>query len=46
LPEHPIVVIDHPLASKTREQAQDLARSSVEAVVGALVTHREEVPHG
>jgi hypothetical protein len=46
LPEHPVVVIEHPLASKTREQAQDLARSSVEAVVRALVTHREEAPHG
>jgi hypothetical protein len=40
------VVIEHPLASKTREHVQDLARSSVEAVVRALVTHREEAPHG
>ena len=46
LPEHPVVVIEHPLASKTREQAQDLARSSVEAVVRALVTHWEGAPHG
>jgi hypothetical protein len=46
LPEHPLVVVDHPLASKTREQAQQLAQHSVEAVVRGLVAHREEIPHG
>jgi hypothetical protein len=46
LPEHPVVVIEHPLASKTPAQAQRLAQQSVEAVVRALVAHREEVHHG
>jgi hypothetical protein len=46
LPEHPVVVIEHPLASKTRAQAQELAHSSLEAVVRALVTRREERDYG
>ena len=46
MPEHPVVVIEHPLASKTRAQAQDLAHQSVEAVVRGLVAQREETPHG
>jgi hypothetical protein len=46
LPEHPVVVIDHPLASKSREEAQHLARHSVEAVVRGLVAPREEIDHG
>jgi hypothetical protein len=46
LPEHPVVVVEHPLASKTREQAQQLAQSSVEAVVRGLVAAKEEAPHG
>jgi len=46
LPEHPVVVVEHPLASKNREQAQQLAQSSVEAVVRGLVAHQEETPHG
>jgi hypothetical protein len=46
LPEHPVVVVEHPLASKTREQAQRLAQHSVEAVVRGLVAHKEETPHG
>ena len=41
-----MVVIEHPLASKTRAQAQDLAQQSVEAVVRALVAPREERDHG
>jgi len=46
LPEHPVVVIEHPLASKTPAQAQYLAHQSVEAVVRALVAHWGEVSHG
>jgi hypothetical protein len=46
MPEHPVVVIEHPLASKTRAQAQELAHSSLEAVVRALVTPGEERHHG
>jgi hypothetical protein len=41
-----MAVIEHPLASKTRAQAQHLAHHSVEAVVRALVAHREEAPDG
>jgi hypothetical protein len=41
-----MVVVEHPLASKTRAQAQHLAHQSVEAVVRALVAHREEASHG
>jgi hypothetical protein len=46
LSDHPVVVIEHPLASKTREQAQQLALRSVEAVVRGLVADKEETPHG
>jgi len=46
LPEHPVVVVEHPLASKSREQAQYLAQHSVEAVVRGLVAHQQETPHG
>jgi hypothetical protein len=42
LPAHPIVVVEHPLARKTRDQAQHLARHSLEAVVHGLVAHQEE----
>jgi hypothetical protein len=46
LPEHPVVVVEHPLASKTREQAQELAHRSIEAVVRGLIAPREESDHG
>jgi hypothetical protein len=46
MPEHPVVVIEHPLANKTRAQAQQLAQSSVKAVVRGLVAATEEAPHG
>jgi hypothetical protein len=45
LPEHPVVVIEHPLASKTPAQAQHLAHQSIEAVVRGLVSPREEKDH-
>ena len=46
MPEHPVVVLEHPLASKTRAQAQQLAQASVEMVVRALVAPGEESDHG
>jgi predicted dienelactone hydrolase len=46
LPEHPVVVVAHPLASKSREETQHLAPHSVEAVVRGLVAPREERDHG
>jgi hypothetical protein len=46
LPAHPIVVIEHPLASKTRAQAQTLAQQSVATVVRGLIAPMEEAPHG
>jgi hypothetical protein len=42
LPEHPVVVVEHPLASKTREQAQQLAHDSGEAIVRGLMAPSEE----
>ena len=41
LPEHPVVVIAHPLASKTRAQVQHLAYASVAEVVRGLVSPSE-----
>ena len=38
LPEHPVVVIEHPMASKTGEQIRSQARDSVQMIVDGL-TH-------
>ena len=38
LPEHPVVVIDHPMASKTGEQIRDQARESVQKIVDGLTS--------
>jgi hypothetical protein len=35
--EHPVVVVDHPIASKSKEQIQLLARASAEEVARSLV---------
>ncbi len=37
LTEHPVVVIEHPIASKNREQIVQLARGSVEQVARGLL---------
>ena len=38
LPEHPVVVIDHPIASKTSEQVRAQARDSVQKIVDGLTS--------
>jgi hypothetical protein len=38
LTEHPVVVIDHPIASMSQEQVKELARRSVSAIVSGLST--------
>ena len=38
LPEHPVVVIDHPIASKTSEQVRAQARDSVQMIVDGLTS--------
>ena len=36
LPEHPVVVIDHPMYSKTSDEIKDQARNSVGKIVDGL----------
>lgn len=38
LTEHPVVVIDHPIASKGEEQIQKLARYSIQEVAQGLMS--------
>ena len=38
LPEHPVVVIDHPMYSKTSDEMKDQARSSVGKIVDGLTS--------
>ncbi|MBM3943235.1 MAG: hypothetical protein FJ316_09990 [SAR202 cluster bacterium] len=38
LTEHPVVVIDHPIASKNRSQILTLAQDSVSEVAQGLIT--------
>jgi hypothetical protein len=45
MPEHPVIVIEHPIASKKREHMLQLARHSVEEVVSALVSSTREAHH-
>lgn len=45
MPEHPVIVIEHPIASKKREHLLQLARHSVEEVVGALMSSMREAHH-
>ena len=40
--EHPVVVVDHPIASKSKEQIQLLARASAEEVARSLVNSSGE----
>jgi hypothetical protein len=45
MPEHPVIVTEHPIASKKREHLLKLARHSVEEVVSALVSSMRESHH-
>ncbi len=38
LPEHPVVVIDHPMYSKTSEEIKNQARDSVQKIVDGLIS--------
>ncbi len=38
LPEHPVVVIDHPMYSKTEDEIKDQARNSVGKIVAGLTS--------
>jgi hypothetical protein len=37
MPQHPTVVIEHPMASKTEAQVRSMAERFVEAIVNGLV---------
>jgi len=45
MPAHPVIVIEHPIASKKREHVLQLAHHSVEEVVSALVSSIWESHH-
>jgi hypothetical protein len=45
MPAHPVVVIDHPIASKSREQILELARKSVDEVASCLMAVMQGAPH-
>jgi hypothetical protein len=45
LPAHPVVVIDHPIASKSREQILELACKSVDEVASCLVAAMQGATH-
>ena len=42
LPEHPVVVIDHPMYSKTGDEIKDQARNSVGKIVEGLTSDNGE----
>jgi hypothetical protein len=46
LPEHPVVVIEHPIASKNKAQIQELAQNSVVEVIQGLLSPAREARHG
>jgi len=41
MPSHPKVFVDHPLASKTVEQVQDMAERFVDEIASALTSMPE-----
>jgi hypothetical protein len=45
MPAHPVVVIDHPIASKSREQILELARKSVDEVASYLMASIQGAAH-
>ena len=38
MPDHPVVVIDHPMYSKTSDEIADQARNSVQKIVDGLTS--------
>jgi hypothetical protein len=45
MPAHPVVVIDHPIASKSRAQILELARKSVDEVASCLMAAMQGATH-
>ena len=45
MPAHPVVVLDHPIASKNREQMLELARKSVDEVASYLTASAPGAAH-
>jgi len=43
LTQHPVVIIEHPIASKNREQIQEMARASVAEVVRGLLVEAASI---
>jgi len=37
MPQHPIVVLEHPMASRTEAEVTDMAERFVEAIVSGLL---------
>jgi hypothetical protein len=37
MPQHPTVIVEHPMASKTEPEVSSMAQRFVDAIVGALV---------
>ena len=46
LPDHPVVVIDHPMYSKTGDEIADQARGSVQKIVDGLTSCNGGTRHG
>jgi len=38
MPQHPTVVVEHPMASKTEAEVSSMAQRHLDAIVGALVS--------
>ena len=45
MPAHPVVIVDHPIASKNREQMLELARKSVDEVASYLMSSAPGAGH-
>ena len=46
MPDHPVVVIDHPMYSKTSDEIADQARNSVQKIVDGLTSANSGTRNG
>ena len=46
MPDHPVVVIDHPMYSKTSDEIADQARGSVQKIVDGLTSGNDGTRNG
>ena len=46
MPDHPVVVIDHPMYSKTSDEIADQARNSVQKIVDGLTSANGGIRNG